>query len=54
MTKDSFGSFEITLPAQNGEPAIPHNSKLKVSTPPCDYSLRLALTKPDFIATSQW
>lgn len=30
MTKDSFGVWEITLPAVNGEPAIPHNSKLKV------------------------
>lgn len=31
MTKDSFGVWEITLPAVNGEPAIPHNSKLKIS-----------------------
>lgn len=31
MQKDSFGVFEIVLPANNGQPAIPHNSKLKVS-----------------------
>lgn len=30
MTKGPFGVFEITLPAQDGQPAIPHNSKLKV------------------------
>jgi len=31
MSKDDFGCFEITLPAVNGQPAIPHNSKLKIS-----------------------
>jgi len=30
MTKDDFGVFEIHIPAQNGQPAIPHNSKIKV------------------------
>lgn len=30
MTKDNFGVFEITLPAVNGQPAIPHDSKIKV------------------------
>ncbi|KAK7512586.1 alpha-glucan branching enzyme [Phyllosticta citriasiana] len=29
MTKDNFGVFEITLPAVNGQPAIPHDSKIK-------------------------
>lgn len=29
MKKDDFGVWEIVLPAVNGEPAIPHNSKLK-------------------------
>lgn len=31
MTKNDFGVFEITLPAKNGETAIPHNSKIKIS-----------------------
>ncbi|KAG9878187.1 putative 1,4-glycogen branching enzyme, partial [Aureobasidium melanogenum] len=31
MKKNEFGVFEITLPAQNGKPAIPHDSKIKVS-----------------------
>lgn len=31
MKKNEFGVFEIVLPAQNGEPAIAHNSKLKIS-----------------------
>ena len=30
MKKNEFGVFEITLPAQNGQPAIPHDSKIKV------------------------
>ncbi|TFY80909.1 hypothetical protein EWM64_g3102, partial [Hericium alpestre] len=32
MTKDSFGVWEIVLPPKSsGEPAIPHDSKLKIS-----------------------
>jgi 1,4-alpha-glucan branching enzyme len=31
MTKDAFGVFEIIIPAKNGQPAIAHMSKLKVS-----------------------
>ncbi|KAL6915816.1 hypothetical protein ACHAPO_005275 [Fusarium lateritium] len=31
MKKNDFGVFEITIPAQNGQTAIPHNSKLKIS-----------------------
>lgn len=31
MTKDDFGVFEIVLPAVDGQLAIPHKSKLKVS-----------------------
>jgi 1,4-alpha-glucan branching enzyme len=31
MTKNDFGVFEITLPAKDGVPAIPHNSKVKIS-----------------------
>jgi 1,4-alpha-glucan branching enzyme len=30
MKKNEFGVFEIILPAQDGQPAIAHNSKLKV------------------------
>ncbi|KZF20603.1 glycoside hydrolase family 13 protein [Xylona heveae TC161] len=31
LTKNDFGVWELTLPAKNGQPAIPHNSKLKIS-----------------------
>lgn len=31
MKKGPFGVFEIIIPAKNGEPAIPHNSKVKIS-----------------------
>ncbi|KAL6359591.1 hypothetical protein LRP88_07012 [Fusarium phalaenopsidis] len=31
MKKGPFGVFEITVPAKNGQPAIPHNSKIKIS-----------------------
>jgi 1,4-alpha-glucan branching enzyme len=31
MKKDPFGVFEIVLPARDGQPAIAHNSKIKVS-----------------------
>ncbi|KAF2146036.1 glycoside hydrolase family 13 protein [Aplosporella prunicola CBS 121167] len=31
MTKNQFGVFEITVPAANGQPAIPHDSKIKIS-----------------------
>jgi 1,4-alpha-glucan branching enzyme len=31
MKKDDFGVFEIVLPAVDGQLAIPHKSKLKVS-----------------------
>jgi hypothetical protein len=29
MTKNSFGVWELTLPAKDGVPAIPHNTKVK-------------------------
>jgi 1,4-alpha-glucan branching enzyme len=32
MKKDPFGVFEVVVPAKDGQPAIPHNSKIKVST----------------------
>jgi 1,4-alpha-glucan branching enzyme len=31
MKKNNFGVFEIVLPAKNGQPAIPHHSKLKIA-----------------------
>lgn len=30
MTKNSFGVFEVTVPGKNGQPSIPHDSKIKV------------------------
>jgi 1,4-alpha-glucan branching enzyme len=30
MTRDDFGVWEIVLPARNGTPVIPHDSKVKV------------------------
>jgi len=36
MKRDDYGVWEITVPAQNGQPAIPHNTKVKIS-----------MTKPD-------
>lgn len=35
MKKNDFGVFEIVIPAKDGKPAIPHNSKIKV----CFFSL---------------
>lgn len=31
LTRDKYGVFEIKLPAINSQPAIPHNSKVKIS-----------------------
>ncbi|KAI9792284.1 MAG: alpha-1,4-glucan branching enzyme [Peltula sp. TS41687] len=31
MTKNHFGVWELTLPAKEGRPAIPHNTKVKIS-----------------------
>lgn len=30
MKKSPYGVFEITLPPKDGQPAIPHNTKVKV------------------------
>lgn len=35
LVKNDFGVWEITLPAVNGQPAIPHESKVKVRTRSC-------------------
>ena len=42
MTKDHYGVWEIVLPPANGQPAIPHDSKLKVVLSPAT-----ALAKTD-------
>jgi 1,4-alpha-glucan branching enzyme len=34
MKKDPFGVFEVVLPAKDGQPAIAHNSKIKVGAFP--------------------
>jgi 1,4-alpha-glucan branching enzyme len=31
MTKNSFGVWEVAVPAVQGTPAIPHESKIKAS-----------------------
>ena len=31
LKRDSYGVWEITLPAKDGVPAIPHDSKIKIS-----------------------
>lgn len=33
MTKNSFGVFEVTVPGKDGQPTIPHDSKIKVRMP---------------------
>jgi 1,4-alpha-glucan branching enzyme len=30
MLKNDFGTWEVTLPAKDGVPVIPHDSKVKV------------------------
>lgn len=32
MTKDEYGVWEIVIPAKDGQPTIPHNSKVKVAS----------------------
>lgn len=34
MKKNEYGVWEIVLPAVNGQPAIPHKSKIKVRALP--------------------
>lgn len=31
MTKNDFGVWDVTVPAKDGTPAIPHDSKIKAS-----------------------
>ena len=33
MTRGEYGVWEVWLPAKDGQPAIHHNSKVKVITP---------------------
>jgi hypothetical protein len=52
MKKNEFGVFEITVPAVNGEPAIPHDSKIKVcSICQCDSATYLTLIR--YLLSSQ-
>lgn len=37
MSRSEFGVWEIVVPAQDGQPAISHNSKIKV----CGYLLNI-------------
>ena len=30
MKRDNYGVWEVTLPSKDGQPAIPHNTKVKV------------------------
>ena len=43
MKKNEFGVFEITVPAVNGKPAIPHDSKVKVCSI-CQHDSTIDLT----------
>jgi hypothetical protein len=45
MKKNDFGVWEIVVPAINGQPAIPHNSKIKARDPADEQSVyRIQLT----------
>jgi 1,4-alpha-glucan branching enzyme len=46
MKRDQFGVWEITLPPVNGQPAILHNTKIKVECKPFLDSLHRHLTFP--------
>jgi hypothetical protein len=41
MKKSEFGVFEVVLPPKDGQPAIPHNSKIKVKTKPSPFRLHI-------------
>jgi hypothetical protein len=34
MNRGDFGVWEVILPAKDGQPAIPHNSRVKVGASP--------------------
>ena len=34
MNRGDYGVWEITLPSKDGQPAIPHNTKVKVGLKP--------------------
>jgi len=34
MTKNAFGVWELTIPPVDGQPAIPHDTMIKVRAPP--------------------
>ena len=31
MTRGEFGRWHVTIPAKDGQPAVPHDSKIKVA-----------------------
>ena len=57
MTKNSFGVWEIKVPPKlTGEPAIPHDSNLKVKlcSKPTLCASKFILSILDFHVSSQW
>ncbi len=46
MTKNNFGVWEVTLPPKDGQPAITHDSKIKVSNRSC---VEVIIAKPSGI-----
>ena len=45
MKKDQYGVWEITIPPQDGQCAIPHDSKIKVGHSPSRGSRELVRPK---------
>ena len=39
MTRKEYGVWELILPAKDGQPAISHNSKVKVRSPVDGYGV---------------
>lgn len=58
MKKNEYGVFELNLPAQNGQAAIPHNSQIKVSGNRwfCTWvrELTMARFRSSFPAEKEW
>lgn len=58
MAKNAFGVWEVTVPAQNGAPAIPHESKIKASTISCIYHIGIVYHetngRSDHHGSAQW
>jgi hypothetical protein len=52
MKKDPFGVFEVVIPAKDGQPAIAHNSKIKVRSSKC--AAFQLLISPDLHGDTLW